>query len=76
MIFLKKLFSLRPVSIHLGYKPKIGFLQKQIKRLPMLFDEEYFKKSSTIDTTEKPGKAEDQSSSDADSSALEELAMP
>jgi hypothetical protein len=53
-----------------GYQPKVGFLQKQIKRLPMLYDEEYFK---THPSTRPADHVNDDGSS---TSVLEELPMP
>lgn len=57
-----------------GYQPKTGFLQTQIKRLPMLYDEEY----SKIDQTErsKATCCENVSDTPGSNSSLEELAMP
>ncbi|EDO48620.1 predicted protein [Nematostella vectensis] len=47
-----------------GYQPKTGFLQKQIKRLPMLYDEDFM-------ATRK-----NQQQTQSESLELEELAMP
>lgn len=46
-----------------GYQPKTGFLQSQIKRLPMLYDDEYMDERPPICDT-------------SDNTSLEELAMP
>lgn len=56
-----------------GYQPKTGFLQSQIKRLPMLYDDEY------MDNSSKGSPALDKSNKTADKtecSTVEELAMP
>ena len=58
----------------IGYQPKTGFLQTQIKRLPMLYDEEYRK----VDQTErsKDTCCEDVNNTPSSNTSLEELAMP
>jgi len=52
-----------------GYEPKPGFLQSQLKRLPMLYDEEYMgndlERDPALDRNDN-----------TDCVALEELAMP
>ncbi|CAH3040637.1 unnamed protein product [Porites lobata] len=45
-----------------AYHPKTGFLQSQIKRLPMLYDDEFMNERSTCEAS--------------DNCSLEELAMP
>ena len=47
---------------YLAYHPKTGFLQSQIKRLPMLYDDEFMNERSTSEAS--------------DNCSLEELAMP
>lgn len=53
-----------------GYQPKTGFLQTQIKRLPMLYDEEYRKADQTEAFSESVN------NTPGSNSSLEELAMP
>ena len=50
-------------SVSVGYQPKTGFLQSQIKRLPMLYDDEYMDERPPICDS-------------SDNTSLEELAMP
>jgi len=54
-----------------GYQPKTGFLQSQIKRLPMLYDDEYM----NDDLRNRPAHV-DSSNNTSNNSSLEELAMP
>ena len=54
----------------IGYQPKTGFLQTQIKRLPMLYDEEYRKADQT-----ETGR-DNVNNTAGSNSSLEELAMP
>lgn len=60
--------------VFIGYQPKTGFLQTQIKRLPMLYDEEYTK----VDQTERSIATccENDNDIPGSNSSLEELAMP
>lgn len=57
------------IFLYLGYEPKPGFLQSQLKRLPMLYDEEY------MGNDLESGPALD-INDNTDCVALEELAMP
>ncbi|KAL9952035.1 hypothetical protein ACROYT_G039235 [Oculina patagonica] len=56
-----------------GYQPKTGFLQSQIKRLPMLYDEEYTK---IDDQTERSTATYCENINKTATTSLEELAMP
>lgn len=52
-----------------GYEPKPGFLQSQLKRLPMLYDEDYMGNDLGRDPALERN-------DNTDCVALEELAMP
>ena len=63
----------RFVQLYLGYQPKTGFLQSQIKRLPMLYDEDYTK---VDDQTVRSVATCCENINNASNNSLEELAMP
>ncbi|KXJ29966.1 L-asparaginase [Exaiptasia diaphana] len=62
-----------------GYQPKLGFLQEQIKRLPMLFDQEYVNDvvdAKSNDDLAAEASEEPETKSEFTDEKLEEIPMP